>query len=105
MQVQNVSTKTIIDVPFAHAINVLLPQGKYIAVDDKVQLGSQDEQEDDSLHGNPIDEEITRKGLMDMLDAKEIKYRPTEKKADLLAMVQKAYNIKVINGNVPPSSK
>ena len=105
MQVKHVSTDKIIDVPFAHAVNVLIPQGKYIAVDEVISLGGKEIEEDDSLEGTSINEEVTRKGLMEMLDAKEVKYRPTEKKADLLEMVQKAYNIKVNNGDIPSGSK
>ena len=105
MKLVHIATQKEIDVPFAHAINVLIPQGKYEAVDASIEAGVKPAEEDDSLKGQSVNEEITRAGLMKMLDDREVKYRPTELKADLLALVEKAYNIKVNNVNIPRSSK
>ncbi len=100
MQMKHNESGNIIDVPFDHAINVLIPQGRYTPVEDMVSVGKKEIPEDDSLEGTSVNEEVTRKQLMSMLDAKEVIYRPSEKKADLLALVEKAYNIKVNNVNI-----
>lgn len=105
MQMKNIESGNIIDVPFDHAVNVLIPQGRYEPVADMVEVGKMQVEEDDSLEGRPINEEVTRKQLMEMLDAKDVIYRPAEKKADLLEMVQKAYNIRVTDGNIPGDSQ
>lgn len=105
MQMKNIESGYIIDVPFDHAVNVLIPQGRYEPVMDMVEVGKMQVEEDDSLEGRPINEEVTRKQLMEMLDAKDVIYRPAEKKADLLEMVQKAYNIRVTDGNIPGDSQ
>lgn len=105
MEMKHKESGKVIDVSFEHAVNVLIPQGKYEPLEDMVEVGKQIVAEDDSLEGRSINDEVTRKQLMEMLDKKEVIYRPTEKKADLLEMVQKAYNIRVKDGNIPGDSQ
>ena len=91
VKVENIKSKETIEVPFAHAIGVLLPQGNYKLVEEVIRDAVNNPVEIETGKAT-FDEEalkVTRAEMCAILDGADVKYPANANKANLLDLIKK----------------
>jgi hypothetical protein len=94
IKVKNIASGELIEVPFAHAMEVLLPQKKYELADDEIRAALDNPINQETGESNFDEESIKAKflrtDLTDILDRAEIKYPPNSNKGELLRLIKQS---------------